>query len=690
MHSHHARRILLILLALALAAWAAPGEARVPTEVQAAKAQAYQDLQPRLQTDGTARVIVRLNVGFAPEGRLSALSARLQRGGIFRAQEALLARLSRFNAALARRFERVPLLVLEVDAAALSDLVANPDVLAFQEDGLSPPTLASTIPIIGADDVWAAGYTGAGQTIAILDTGVEVGHPFLGGRVVGQACFSTTYPIDGATTLCPNGLDTQIGPGAGVNCSAISGCDHGTHVAGIAAGQGATISGVARDASLISVQVFTRFDGAMCTSFGLASPCVLSYDSDQIAALEWVNTQSGSYSLAAVNLSLGGGAYAAPCSGDFRKPAIDNLRSAGIATVIASGNGGAVNSLAAPACIPSAVSVAATTDSNQVASYSNVASYLTLFAPGDAVISSVPGGGYASKNGTSMAAPHVAGAFALLRSRAPGATVDQILGALTASGLLVTDTRSGGTVTRPRIQLDAALAALELLLEPTNTPTPTSTATSTSTPTSTATPTPTSTPTPIFADVPETFWAHEHIEALYTAGYVAGCQATPVRLYCPDNILSRAESAVFVERGQHGAVPDPPYAAPSTPTFIDVASAFWGFGWIESLWTDGFTAGCSADPLAYCPDNQHTRAEGSVFFLRIKNGSGYEPPAPSGVFSDVDLGAWYAGWVEAAYAQGILPECQTSPLMFCPEAPLDRAWAAYMMVQAKGIPVPTP
>jgi hypothetical protein len=67
--------------------------------------------------------------------------------------------------------------------------------------------------------------------------------------------------------------------------------------------------------------------------------------------------------------------------------------------------------------------------------------------------------------------------------------------------------------------------------------------------------------TPIFDDVPYGHWAFDYINALFNAGYVAGCSATP-RLYCPDNILSRAESAVFVLRGQYGAIPDPPYSHP--------------------------------------------------------------------------------------------------------------------------------
>ncbi|MCJ7513880.1 MAG: hypothetical protein MUO23_13055, partial [Anaerolineales bacterium] len=88
------------------------------------------------------------------------------------------------------------------------------------------------------------------------------------------------------------------------------------------------------------------------------------------------------------------------------------------------------------------------------------------------------------------------------------------------------------------------------------------------------------------------------------------------------------------------------------------------------------------------PGSQHTRAEASVFFLRIKNGATYTPPTPTGLFTDVPLEAWFAGWVEDAYAQGLLPACRTEPLSFCPNDLLNRSWAAYMMVQAKGIPVP--
>jgi hypothetical protein len=158
-------------------------------------------------------------------------------------------------------------------------------------------------------------------------------------------------------------------------------------------------------------------------------------------------------------------------------------------------------------------------------------------------------------------------------------------------------------------------------------------------------------------------------------------------MYCPDATMTRAESAVFIERGIHGAnyLPD----QPAEQIFADVSLIEWFAKWVIALWNDGYTAGCGTNPLIYCPLHGHTRAEGSVFFLRMMHGVDYVPPEPLGLFDDVPITAWYADWVEAAYKAGIIPVCQTEPqLLFCPDDPLDRAMAAYMMVQAKGIQVP--
>src|SRR5262249_41653193 len=154
---------------------------------------------------------------------------------------------------------------------------------------------------------------------------------------------------------------------------------------------------------------------------------------------------------------LGGSSFTAPCDDQPYKPIIDNLRSIGIATVIAGGNNSSTNALASPRCGSNAGSVGSTDKKDVVSWVSNMASVMSLLAPGGSINSSVPGGGYEVLSGTSMATPHVSGAWALLKEAAPAASVTTILTALQHTGLPITDTRAGGTVTAPRIEIFKAL-----------------------------------------------------------------------------------------------------------------------------------------------------------------------------------------------------------------------------------------
>ena len=290
--------------------------------------------------------------------------------------------------------------------------------------------------------------------VAILDTGVDKSHSFLSGKVVSEACYSTNSVFWSSTTVCPNGLEEQTGSGAGVNCP-ISRCNHGTHVAGIAAGNGPSFSGVAKDAQIMSIQVFSRIDSdAVC--FPSSAPCVLTFTSDVISGLERVHELRDTFSIASANLSLGGGKFTSACDTNISmKAIIDNLRSVGIATVIASGNNGYTDAISFPACISSAVSVGATTKVDQVVAFSNSASFLDLLAPGVSITSSVPGDAFVSSNGTSMSTPHVAGAWTILKQQSPELSVDGALTAFKNTGQAILDTRNN--ITKPRIQVNAAL-----------------------------------------------------------------------------------------------------------------------------------------------------------------------------------------------------------------------------------------
>ncbi len=414
------------------------------------------DIAAKAQAEGTVRIIVQLDVPTRPEGILgSPLAVSTQRQAIAAGQAAVLADLTGTNHRVARQFATIPFLALEVGPDALAALERSARVLGVTEDRLDVPSLAESVPLVEADQAWAAGFDGTGWSVAVVDTGVDNVHPFLSGKVVEEACFS-------GNSNCPDGSTTQIGPGAGVPCDyAPNGCRHGTHVAGIAAGQGDSFSGVAKGAGVIAIQVFSLFTGANCAGAG-EDPCALSFTSDQIAGLEHVFNLSASGQIASANMSLGGGRFFDQASCDAangaRKAAIDNLRSVGIAAAIASGNNGFTDSMSAPGCISTAVSVGSTTKTDMISSFSNSASFLNLLAPGSSINSSVPGGGFAVFNGTSMATPHVAGTWAILKQAAPGATVSEILNALRDTGLPITDPRNG--VTTPRIRVRQALDAI--------------------------------------------------------------------------------------------------------------------------------------------------------------------------------------------------------------------------------------
>ena len=378
-----------------------------------------------------------------------------------------------------RQYRRFPFTVMRVSESALQGLQRSGQVVSWTEDVPQPPALNSALSVIHGSDVHTMGYDGSGQVVAILDSGIDPDHEFLGGRVVQERCFSTPDPeMYDDTSLCPNGDTTDDAAHIDIpvcfNDDGENICNHGTHVAGIAAGYGAGLSnpdapasGVAPGADIIALQIFTRFDGAgECGFFGVP-PCVLSYPSDQLAGLEEVLILSSSYPIAAANMSLGGGFWQDHCDEDedyaARAVAVDALLDANVATVIAAGNNG-VYAVAGPACISSAVAVGATTDADEVADFSNYHPLLDLFAPGDLVVSSVGDNGYDEYDGTSMATPMVTGAFAVLRTILPHASVPQLLRLLQDSGVEITYSAQDRIL--PRIDLLAAVESALLGLPP--------------------------------------------------------------------------------------------------------------------------------------------------------------------------------------------------------------------------------
>ncbi len=179
-----------------------------------------------------------------------------------------------------------------------------------------------------------------------------------------------------------------------------------------------------------------------------------------------------------------------------------------------------------------------------------------------------------------------------------------------------------------------------------------------------------------FADVPPEYWAFDFIETLASSGITSGCGAGN---YCPLDPVTRAQMAVFLERGINGANYSPPAA--SGNVFTDVGATDFAAAWIEQLSSDGITSGCGGNK--YCPGADVTRAQMAVFLLRAKYGSGYTPPAATGVFGDVDLSYWAAAWIEQLAADGITSGCGGGN--YCPDNLVTRDQMAVFLVRTFGL-----
>jgi hypothetical protein len=302
--------------------------------------------------------------------------------------------------------------------------------------------------ITRTDVAHRSGNTGSGRAVVVIDTGVDRTHPTMAGAVLAEACF-----VGGLDGRCPNGQPTQVGPGAGVPCSVAGGsCSHGTHVAGIAAGRpvGALPAGTAPAAGVISIRIFD------------ADPVVrgevAARTSDLIAALYHVRQlRRDNLPIDAVNLSLSGealfdGSCDGPDQGDVSiqelSKVVNELRSAGVATVVATGNGGNPQRIAYPSCLSGVVRVAATTAGDGVADFANRSGLVSLAAPGTDILAAAPGNRTEVRSGTSMAAPQVAGALAVLRQRYQPPNVSWLVARLESAGKVVADPDSGRSLRR--------------------------------------------------------------------------------------------------------------------------------------------------------------------------------------------------------------------------------------------------
>ena len=376
---------------------------------------------------------------------------------------------------------RVRIRERDIEALVDNPNIRNVLVEQFYElKELARPKLWFATDYMGVEELWAQGYTGEGQTVVILDDGIFSNHEvFRGGKIVREACFSTSDSSNGATSVCRNGEDSQIGRGAASYCPRqLDLCVHGTFVANIAAGDDPDDfrekDGVAYGADIIAVQVFSEVENQVdekevCKE-DEGNTCVRSSTLDQFEALDWVLSITDEYTIAAVNMSLGGDEEQFDyCPNNPLNDVIQDLRDQDILATISAGNEGYVGAVSAPGCIEPAITVSSKfSSSNAPVTDTNHAEMVDFLAPGYSINAAGQAPDrYISASGSSAAAPMVAGAIALLRSVDPGATADQIEYALKASGDKIT--RPNWNWETPTIQAAAAAQRLDETIIPNGT-----------------------------------------------------------------------------------------------------------------------------------------------------------------------------------------------------------------------------
>jgi serine protease AprX len=183
-----------------------------------------------------------------------------------------------------------------------------------------------------------------------------------------------------------------------------------------------------------------------------------------------------------------------------------------------------------------------------------------------------------------------------------------------------------------------------------------------------------------FNDVPASNPFHNFICTIARNGITTGCGGGD---FCPAASVLRSQMAVFLLRGEHGSTYTPP---PCAGIFGDVTCPSPFADWIEQLYGEGITGGCSMNPLSYCPSSAVTRAGMAVFLLVAEHGSGYAPPACVGVFADVACPSPFADWIEQLYAEGITGGCGSNPLTYCPGNAVTRGQMAVFLTAAFNLP----
>lgn len=336
--------------------------------------------------------------------------------------------------------------------------------------------------------------TGVNTNIAIIDTGVDFNYPELAGKSVAEACFSdiNKEPNIKSYSLCPNGQTNMTGIGSAKPCQGLSGCEHGSHVSGIATGKKTDNNhqGIAPDAKIVAINVFHVVENEeKCTPKSRFSDfvnkvqkCIFTSNFAYLKALDFVLEQNKKTPITSVNMSLGTNDTRNDNCDDEDTPSFHKIIDSGIALIIAAGNGSNKSRMSHPACQSRVLSVAAyDVGFASDTFFSNISPKTTYFAPGYQIRSIGM-----NMSGTSMSTPMVAGVTALLKQANNNLNAQSLQNILTSTGTKV------GSYNAKLVNIPQAIkSAKSTNTIPRNNPTPTPS------PFPNPTPRPTPNPTPL-------------------------------------------------------------------------------------------------------------------------------------------------------------------------------------------------